>query len=67
MIDMNTQLRVIRALREQQGVEKPKAKKEEREKSQNEQDILNEKVEKANRKIKVATQDLLRKLKNVRY
>ena len=67
MIDMNTQLRVIRSLREQQGAEKPKAKKEVREKSQNEQDVLNEKVEKANREIKIATQDMLRKLKNVRY
>ena len=51
-LDMNTQLTVIRALREQQGVEKPKAKKENSEKS--ELDVLREKVDKANREIKVA-------------
>ncbi len=56
-LDMNTQLTVIRALREQQGVEKPKAKKEVQEKSQNEQDVLNEKVDKANREIKVANNE----------
>ncbi len=33
---MNTQLTVIRALREQQGVEKPKPKKMEQEKSKSE-------------------------------
>ena len=49
---MNTHLSVIRALREQQGVEKPKSKMETQEKS--EQDILREKVDKANREIKVA-------------
>ena len=64
-LDMNTQLTVIKALREQQGIEKPKPKKENSEKS--ELDVLREKVDKANREIEVATQDILRKLKNVRY
>jgi hypothetical protein len=50
-LDMNTQLTVIRALREQQGVEKPKAKKET---SPSELDVLQEKVAKANREIKMA-------------
>ena len=35
-LDMNTQLTVIRALREQQGIEKPKPKKKEQEKSMSE-------------------------------
>ena len=48
---MNTQLTVIKALREQQGVEKPKAKKET---SPSELDVLNEKDDKANRELKVA-------------
>ena len=51
-LDMNNQLVIIRALREQQGVEKPKPKKETSEKS--ELDVLREKVDKANREIKVA-------------
>ena len=51
-LDMANQLVIIRALREQQGVEKPKPKKEEQEKS--ELDVLREKVEKANREIKIA-------------
>ena len=51
-LDMTNQLAVIRALREQQGVERPKAKKENSEKS--ELDVLREKVDKANREIKVA-------------
>ena len=49
---MNTQLTVIRALREQQGVEKPKPKKENSEKS--ELDVLREKVDKKNREYKIA-------------
>ena len=53
-LDMNTQLTVIRALREQQGVEKPKAKKEI---SPSELDVLQEKVAKANREIKVANNE----------
>ena len=51
-LDMTNQLAVIRALREQQGVKKPKPKKENSEKS--ELDVLREKVDKANREIKVA-------------
>ena len=51
-LDMANQLVIIRALREQQGVEKPKPKKEEQEKS--ELDVLREKVEKANRELKIA-------------
>ena len=50
-LDMNTQLTVIRALRVQQGVEKSKPKKET---SPSELDVLREKVEKANREIKIA-------------
>ena len=53
-LDMNTQLTVIKALREQQGVEKPKPKKMEQEKSKRESDVLNEKDAKANREIKIA-------------
>ena len=53
-LDMGTQLSVIRALREQQGVEKPKLKKETSETSKSELDILREKVDKANREIKIA-------------
>ena len=53
-LDMGTQLSVIRALREQQGVEKPKSKKENSEASRIELDVLWEKVDKANREIKVA-------------
>ena len=56
-IDMNTQLTVIRALREQQGVEKPKAKKENSETSKSELDVLREKVDKANREVKVANNE----------
>ena len=53
-LDMNTQLTVIRALREQQGVEKPKPKRENSEASKSELDVLREKVDKANREIKIA-------------
>ena len=53
-LDINTQLSVIRALREQQGVEKPKAKKETSEASSSKLDVLQEKVAKANREIKIA-------------
>ena len=53
-LDMNTQLTVIKALREQQGVEKPKPKKKELEKSKSESDVLREKVDKENREIKLA-------------
>ena len=53
-LDMNTQLTVIKALREQQGVEKPKPKKMEQEKSKSEIDVLNERVDKANREYKIA-------------
>ena len=48
-LDMNTQLTVIRALREQQGIEKPKPKKENSEKS--EFDVLREKVDEVNREV----------------
>jgi hypothetical protein len=51
-LDMTNQLAVIRALREQQGVKKPKPKRENSEKS--ELDVLREKVDKANREIKIA-------------
>lgn len=51
-LDMTNQLAVIRALREQQGVKKPKPKKENSEKS--ELDVLREKVDKTNLEIKVA-------------
>ena len=51
---MNTQLTVIKALREQQGVEKPKPKKMKQEKSKSESDVLNEKDDKANREYKIA-------------
>ena len=54
-LDMNTQLTVIRALREQQGVEKPKPKKENSEKS--ELDVLREKVDEVNREVKVANNE----------
>ena len=50
-LDMTNQLAVIRALREQQGVEKPKAKKET---SPSELDVLNEKDDKKNREYKIA-------------
>ena len=50
-LDMTNQLAVINALREQQGVEKPKAKKET---SPSELDVLQKKVAKANREIKIA-------------
>jgi len=53
-LDMTNQLAVIRALREQQGVKKPKPKKENSEASKSELDVLREKVDKANREIKVA-------------
>ena len=53
-LDMNTQLSVIRALREQQGVEKPKPKRENSEATKSELDILRKKVDKANREIKIA-------------
>ena len=56
-LDMNTQLTVIRALREQQGVEKPKSKKENSEASRSELDVLQEKVAKANREIKVTNNE----------
>ena len=44
-LDMVNQLAVIRALREEQGVEKPKTKKDTSETSPNEPDILREKVD----------------------
>ena len=50
-LDMVNQLAVIRALREQQGVEKPKPKTKT---SPSELEVLREKVEKANRELKVA-------------
>ena len=53
-LDMTNQLAVIRALREQQGVKKPKPKKENSEASKSELDVLGEKVDKANREIKIA-------------
>ena len=53
-LDMNTQLTVIRALREQQGVEKPKPKKMKQEKSKSESDASNEKDDKKNREYKIA-------------
>ena len=56
-LDMNTQLTVIKALREQQGVEKPKPKKKEQEKSKSESDVSNERVGKANREIKLANNE----------
>ena len=49
-LDMGTQLSVIRALREQQGVEKPKKERE----AKSELDVLQNPVEKANREIKIA-------------
>ena len=49
-LDMGTQLSVIRALREQQGVEKPKKERE----AKSELDVLQEKVDKVNREIKIA-------------
>ena len=52
-LDMNTQLTVIRALREQQGVEKPKKERE----AKSELDVLQEKVDKANREIKVTNNE----------
>ena len=51
-LDMANQLVIIKALREEQGIEKPKSKTETQEES--EQDVLREKVDKANREIKVA-------------
>ena len=54
-LDMNTQLTVIKALREQQGIEKPKPKKENSEKS--ELDVLREKVDEVNREVKVANNE----------
>ena len=65
-LDMNTQLSVIRALREQQGVEKPKPKKENSEASRSELDVLQEKVAKANREIKIADNEHSRTKSNVR-
>ena len=53
-LDMANQLSIIKKLREEQGVEKPKAKDEEHQTSKSELDILREKVDKANREIKVA-------------
>jgi hypothetical protein len=53
-LDMNTQLNVIKALREQHGVEKPKPKRENSEASKSELDVLREKVDKENREIKLA-------------
>lgn len=50
-LDMNTQLTVIKALREQQGIEKPKPKKET---SPSELDVLREKVDEVNREYKIA-------------
>ncbi len=66
-LDMNTQLTVIRALREQQGVEKTKSKKENSEASRSELDILREKVEKANREIKIADNEHERTKSDAKY
>ena len=52
-LDMTNQLAVIRALREQQGVEKPKKERE----AKSELDVLQEKVDKANRELKVANNE----------
>ena len=62
-LDMNTQLSVIRALREQQSVEKPKAKKET---SSSKLDVLQNRVEKANRELKVADNEHERTKSDVR-
>ena len=53
-LDMANQLSIIKKLREEQGVEKPKPKKKNSETSKSELDILQENVDKANREIKVA-------------
>ena len=65
-LDMNTQLSIIRALREQQGVEKPKPKKETSETSSSELDVLQNRVEKANREFKVADNEYKRTKSDVR-
>lgn len=52
-LDMSTQLTVIGALRDQQGVEKPKKERE----PKSELDVLHEKVDKANREMKVANNE----------
>ena len=64
-LDMANQLVIIKALREEQGVEKPKSKTETQEK--NEQDILREKVDKANRELKVADNEHERTKSDARY
>ena len=53
-LDMINQLSIIRTLREQQGVEKPKPKKDTLETSKSELDILQEQVEKANQEMQMA-------------
>ena len=65
-LDMTNQLAVIRALREQQGVKKPKPKKENSEASKSELDVLGEKVDKANREIKIAENEHSRTKSDVR-
>ena len=56
-LDMANQLSIIKKLREEQGVERPKAKPETPQTSPSELDILREKVDKANREIKVANNE----------
>ena len=56
-LDMANQLSIIKKLREEQGVERPKAKPETPQTSPSELDILREKIEKANREIKVANNE----------
>ena len=53
-LNISFQLSIIKKLREEQGVERPKAKAETSQTSPSELDILREKIEKANREIKVA-------------
>ncbi|MBQ8750161.1 MAG: hypothetical protein IJZ30_00805 [Alphaproteobacteria bacterium] len=64
-LDMANQLVIIKALREEQGVEKPK--KETSETSSSELDVLREKVDKANREIKVANNEHERTKSDARY
>ena len=53
-LNISFQLSIIKKLREEQGVERPKAKAETPQTSPSELDILREKVDKANREIKIA-------------
>ena len=53
-LDIANQLSIIKKLREEQGVERPKAKPETPQTSPSELDILREKIDKVNREIKVA-------------